>query len=121
MLNVKKLLTKLLTIESGTATKSNANISSVEFAYWYKCGRVVVLRLNFTVGTAISDSTATLFTDIPKAYAPIRSTVCKVNAVSAGNIIARLEVNDTSIKNAYTSGGIPAAQYEGEIVYFTKA
>lgn len=122
MLNVKKLLTKLLsslTISGGTLTKSSSNITNVENASWLKYGNVCILRLTFTVGTTITNSTETLFSNLPESYGFVRETIFKANA-STGGVMARVEVNGTTLKNAYTSGGIAAAQYEGEIVYITK-
>ena len=122
MLSMKKVLSKILgslTVTSGTLTKVSTNISNVENASWVKYGNVCILRLTFTVGTTISNSTETLFSNLPEAYGFIRETILKANA-SSGGVMARIEVNGTTLRNAYTSGGIAAAQYEGEIVYITK-
>lgn len=122
MLSVKKLLTKILSSfvnESGTLTKVSSNISNVENASYVKYGHVCILRLTFTVGTTITNSTETLFNGLPEAYGFVRETIFKASS-SSGGTMARIEVNGTSLKNAYTSGGIAATQYEGEIVYITK-
>lgn len=122
MLNTKKLLTKLLSPlkpSFGTLTKSSSNITNVENASWIKYGNVCILRLTFTVGTTITNSTETLFSNLPESFGYVRATILKANS-SSGGVMARVEVNGTTLKNAYTSGGIAAAQYEGEIVYITR-
>lgn len=108
--------------ETGALTKAISNITAFEFASYFKVGRVCVVRLNFTVGTTISNSTATLFTGAPAPVAFIRTTLFRVNA--KGTDHARVEIADPNgtggvIRNAYTSGGITAGQYKGEIVYIT--
>ena len=97
-------------------TTYNANISAAERARYNRFGKVVVIGLTFTVETAISGTTDILFTGAPAAQTSTRGHLSQANANNGVNI--RLEV-DTSgnIRNAYTSGGIPPGEYEGQIVY----
>lgn len=97
-------------------TTFNANITAAERARYNRFGKVVIIGLTFTVGTAISGTTDILFTGAPAAQTSTRAILTQANANNGANI--RLEV-DTSgnIRNAYTSGGIQPAQYEGQIVY----
>lgn len=121
MLSTKKLLYKLLSLVSyktGNLTKASSSISTAEFAYYHKWGRVCVVRVNFTVSTAITNSREVLFTGLPTSAVATRTTLQKVNT-STFSIPARVEASGTSLLNAYTSGGISAGMYEGEIVYIT--
>ena len=121
MLSTKKLLYKLLSLvsyESGSHTKASSSISTVEFAHYHKWGKVCVIRVNFTVSTTISNSREVLFTGLPTPAAATRTTLPKVNT-STPALPARVEATGTSLLNAYTSGGIPAGMYEGELVYIT--
>lgn len=97
-------------------TTINTNITAAERARYNRFGKVVVIGLTFTVGSAISGTTDILFTGAPAAQTSTRAILTQANANNGVNI--RLEV-DTSgnIRNAYTSGGIPPGEYEGQIVY----
>jgi hypothetical protein len=97
-------------------TKMNSNITDVEFAVCIKTGNVCVVKLNFTVGTAITNQTEELFKGLPPAKSPIRTTIRGItpNSTSYARIVASA---NGSLANAYTPGGIPADQYEGELVY----
>ena len=97
-------------------TTINTNITAAERARYNRFGKVVVIGLTFTVGSAISGTTDILFTGAPAAQTSTRGHLSQANANNGVNI--RLEV-DTSgyIRNAYTSGGIPPGEYEGQIVY----
>ena len=97
-------------------TTINTNITAAERARYNRFGKVVIIGLTFTVGTAISGTTDILFTGAPAAQTATRGHLTQANANNGVNI--RLEV-DTSgnIRNAYTSGGILPGEYEGQIVY----
>ena len=97
-------------------TTINTNITAAERARYNRFGKVVIIGLTFTVGTAISGTTDILFTGAPAAQTSTRGILTQANANNGNNI--RLEV-DTSgnIRNAYTSGGILPGQYEGQIAY----
>ena len=101
---------------SGSLTTINTNITAAELARYNRFGKVVIIGLTFTVGTAISGTTDILFTGAPAAQTETRGHLTQANANNGVNI--RLEV-DTSgnIRNAYTAGGIKPGQYEGQIVY----
>ncbi len=101
----------------GDLTKTSA-VSSVEFATWSKVGRVCILRLNFTISSNITDSTATLFTGAPEAMVITRTTLRRVNAKNTDYARVGITVGG-AVMNQYTSGGITAGQYEGELVYIT--
>jgi len=78
-----------------------------------------VLYLTFTTSSAITDNTATLFTGLPEEAVYARFSLIQVTARDGINI--RLEISNSSVKNAYTpEGGIPAGQYEGFAVYIAK-
>lgn len=121
MLSTKKLLYKLLSLvsyESGNLTKASSSISTVEFATYQKWGRVCIVKVNFTVSATITNATETLFTGLPTYVNATRTTLQKVNT-STPAVPARVSVQGNTLQNAYTSGGIPTGQYEGEIVYIT--
>lgn len=97
----------------------SSNITDVEFAQYIKTGNVCVVRLNFTVGTNITNSTEELFKALPPATYPTRTTIRAITPTSTH--YARLVVGTNGwLSNAYTPGGIIADQYEGEIVYIAK-
>lgn len=120
--NVQGALDELstgLTTQTGTFTKVSSKISSVEFAKYVKWGKVCVANVNFTVGTAITGTTETLFTGLPAAAVYKRFFAMQVQ--SKTGVYARLEVNTSGeIRNAYTSGNISTGQYEGVITYITR-
>ena len=100
----------------GSLSTISGNITEAERARYNKFGKVVIIGLTFTVGTAISGTTDILFAGAPAAQTSTRAHLTQANANNGVNI--RLEV-DTSgyIRNAYTSGGIKPGEYEGQIVY----
>lgn len=101
---------------SGSLTTINTNITAAERARYNRFGKVVIIGLTFTVGTAISGTTDTLFTGAPAAQTATRGHLTQANANNGVNI--RLEVTTSgNIVNAYTSGGILPGEYEGQIVY----
>lgn len=120
--NVQGALDELsngLTTQTGTFTKVSSKISSVEFARYVKWGKVCVANVNFTVGTAITNNTETLFTGLPAAAVYKRFFAMQVQ--SKTGVYARLEVNTSGeIRNAYTNGNISTGQYEGVITYITR-
>jgi hypothetical protein len=71
--------------------------------------------LKFTVSSTITNSTAVLFTGLPPAKRTYRTSFGE--ATGATKQIRVLVNTVGSFQNAWTSGGIPAGQYEGEIIY----
>lgn len=122
MLIVKRLLYKILQsllVSTGDLTKVSSNISAFEFATYIKFGRVCVVRLNFTVGTTISNSTETLFSGAPAPAVSVRTTLTRTNTKNTDH--ARIGITGNGIiQNQYTSSGLTIGQYEGELVYITK-
>lgn len=115
---IKSLISDFIP-ESITLTKKSSNITDVEFASCIKTGNVCVVRLHFTVGTAITNTTEALFTGLPPATYATRTTIRGITPNSTG--YARIVVGvDGALSNAYTPGGIHADQYEGELVYIAK-
>lgn len=106
--------------DSGTMTTVNGSISGAERARWNRSGRAVVIGLTFTTNASISGSTDVLFSGAPKAQTPVRTFLHQMNA-QTGGVFIRVEINGNGeVTNAYTSGGIPAGQYEGEIMYISQ-
>lgn len=95
-------------------SKAISNISSVEFAFVTVIGRLCIANFNFTVSSAITNNTAILFTGLPPANRTYRTSLGGVD----GTKQIRVMVNSVgSLQNSWTSGGIAAGQYEGQIVY----
>lgn len=89
---------------------------TAERARYGRSGRVVVIELTFTVGSAISGTTDILFTGAPPAVSPTRTFLSQSNAQNGVHI--RVEIDQSgNVRNAYTQGGILAGNYEGELVY----
>lgn len=96
-------------------TKAVSNISDVEFAFVTVYGRLCILEVKFTVSSTISSTTAVLFTGLPPAKRTYRAMLGEVTGATKQ---IRILVNTVgSLQNAWTSGGIPAGQYEGQLVY----
>lgn len=96
-------------------TKAISNISDVEFAFVTVYGRLCIANLKFTVSSTITNSTAVLFTGLPPAKRTYRTSFGETTGATKQ---IRVLVNTVgSFQNAWTSGGIPAGQYEGEIIY----
>ena len=103
-------------VYADTGTLSPTAGITAERARYNRSERVVVIGFTFTVGTAISDTAAVLFTGAPPAVSPTRTHLTQYNAQNGTNI--RVEVDQSgNIRNAYTQGGIPAGNYEGELTY----
>lgn len=115
--DVTSLSAQIANVTEGNLTKENANISSVEYARYVRNGKIVQVFLNFTVGTTISDSQATLFSGLPETKQYVRYDLL---TTSSSPVRARIAVTTTYLVNAYSSGGIQAGTYEGTIVYITK-
>lgn len=106
-------------LQTGNLTKVHANITDVEFADYIKYGRVCIARLHFTVGTQITDNIGILFSGAPNSSNNLRTTLRSISSQKDTNFV-RLAINSGGyVINQYTPGGIPADQYEGEIVYIT--
>lgn len=114
---VDSIVAQSTAIESGNLTKVHANITSVETAFYRKSGKTVEVYVSFTVGSAISDNTATLFSGLPEVASYTRYALLSVGTTPTR---IRVGINSTNIVNAYTANGIPAGTYEGTIVYLAK-
>lgn len=91
---------------------------TAERARFNRSGRVVVIGLTFTVGAAISDTTGIIFTGAPPAAVHTRTFLSQYNSQNGVHI--RVEIDQSgNVRNAYTQGGIPAGNYEGELVYIS--
>ena len=106
------------TITSKTAKKEHSNISAVEASDIRQKGNVVEVYLSFTVGTAITGSTDVLFSGLPEALNGTRYALLSTDTSSPKR--ARVEIGGTTIKNAYTNGGIQPGVYEGTLIYIAK-
>ena len=102
-------------------TIANLKITSAERKFAVKVGKVVVVDLNFTVGTEITGSTEELFSGLP---APASGFRFRLFNTLNNNTPIRLSVqkvsSDGKILNAYSTGGIPAGTYEGQAVYIAE-
>ncbi len=99
-----------------TGTLTVASGITAERARYTRSGRVVVLGLTFTVGEAISGTTDELFSGAPQAIMPTRTFLSQANSRNGVTIRVEIDTNG-KVRNAYTSGGIPAGMYEGELTY----
>lgn len=106
---------------SVSLTISTGKITAAERKFAIKLGKVVVVDLNFTVGTAITGSTDELFSGLP---APASGFRFRCFNTLNNNTPIRLSVQKVSsegrILNAYSTGGIPAGTYEGQAVYISE-
>lgn len=102
-------------------TITNLKITSAERKFAVKVGKVVVVDLNFTVGTDITGSTEELFSGLP---VPVSGFRFRLFNTLNNNTPIRLSVQNVSsdgkILNAYSTGGIPAGTYEGQAVYIAQ-
>lgn len=91
------------------------NITEAERGFYRKIGRIVIVDLSFTVGTAITGTTEQLFSGLPRPQQGFRfrvpSTYDTVRALRLG-----VTVTGTII-NQYTYGNIQPGVYEGQMVY----
>ena len=103
-------------IDADSGSLTPASGITAERARYNRSGRVVVVGLRFTLAAAISGTTDELFSGAPPAATAVRTFLSQANNPNGTNI--RVEIDSSGkIRNAYTSGGIPAGQYEGEMVY----
>lgn len=102
-------------------TITNQKITSAERKFAVKIGKVVVVDLSFTVGTEITGVTEQLFSGLP---APASGFRFRLFNTLNNNTPIRLSVQNISsdgrILNAYSTGGIPAGTYEGQMVYIAQ-
>lgn len=110
---------KAVSQSSGDATKVSSSISSVEFSRWAKVGRVCNFVFKFQVSTKIANNTEVLFSGLPAPALPFALPICHDSSNFAGGVI-RLRINKNgTMTNGYTSGGIPAKEWEGTATYLT--
>ena len=101
---------------TGDLTKESSNISAVEYARFMRIGNVAWVTANFTIGTAITDSTPILFSGAPHARRYLRSTGMMVQGQSGRYV--RYEINtEGQIRGSYTNGGIATGMYEITLCY----
>lgn len=117
--NFQKIDDNFPIVQTGISlTIINSKITSAERKFAIKFGKVVVVDLSFTVGTAITGSTEALFSGLPVPASGFRFRL--FNTLN-NNTPIRLSVQNVSsegrILNAYSTGGIPAGVYEGQFVY----
>lgn len=106
----------LTTYSTGDLTKVSSNISAVEYSRFMRVGNVAWVTANFTIGTAITDSTPVLFSGAPHARRYLRSTGMMVNGQSGRYV--RYEINtEGQIRGSYTNGGIAIGMYEITLCY----
>ena len=122
--NMDKIDTAVATMDTPATislTISHGSITAAERKFAVKLGKVVVVDLNFTVGTAITGVTDELFTGLP---APASGFRFRCFNTLNNNTPIRLSVQNVSsggrILNAYSTGGIPAGTYEGQAVYIAQ-
>ena len=99
----------------------HANINEVENAYYIQIGRVVIIRLTFSVLTTITDSEAVLFSGLPKSTVYMRFRILPTGR-SNNTTIPRLAIDTNgNILNQWTQNndvhGITPGWYEGQGVY----
>ena len=95
---------------------ANSNITNLERAYLRKYGKVCVCDITFTVGTAISDSNAVLFTGLPNGIGTQRFRLSHGYDASKADLALAVTTNGQII-NQWTSGGIGTGQWQGEFTY----
>ena len=95
---------------------ANSNITQLERAYIRKYGKVCVVDLTFTVGTAITDSTAVLFTGLPNGIGNQRFRIPHGYDASKADLVLAL-TTDGKIINQWSSGGIGTGQWQGQFTY----
>lgn len=114
-------ITAMNSPSTGGLTITNPNITSAERKYFVKLGKVIIVDLNFTVGTAITGVTDELFSGLPAPASGLRFRL--FNTLN-NNVPIRLSIYNASgegkILNAYSTGGIPAGTYEGQGVYIAQ-
>lgn len=98
----------------------HANITEWEIADFIQIGRVVIIKLSFVVGTAITDSNAVLFSGLPKSIVITRFRI--IPATLSNIPLLRLAIDTNgNIVNQWTAidgvQGISVGRYEGEGVY----
>lgn len=105
-------------MSEGFLTKENDNITSVERAYYHKFGKVVVVNIMFTVGTAITGNTPSLFSG-----APIPNDVYNQSIIIArdNSNKAQITISGTGrVQGWYTIGDIQPGTYVCTITYICK-
>lgn len=102
-------------------TITNLKITSAERKFAVKVGKVVVVDLNFTVGTDITGATEELFSGLPVPVSGFRFRLFNtLNNNTPIRISVQKVSSDGKILNAYSTGGIPAGTYEGQAVYIAE-
>ena len=96
--------------------KSNSAISNVERSTVTKFGKVCFVDLTFTTSSDISDSTAELFKGLPHAWHSTQR-VYGFNKLAVSKPIILCVTTDGKLLNQWTSGGIPAGQYQASFTY----
>jgi len=111
----------LTTITSGSANWHHANVT-VEYADYFKCGRIVIVSFAFTVNTEISGTTASILSGFPNNTGSTyknRYAIMERNATYDFPLLVTVNGGGVLV-NAYTKGvGVPVGTYQGSVIYFT--
>jgi hypothetical protein len=80
-----------------------------------------VVEFKFTTSDVITDNAEVLFSGFPFPVTGINAFAHSLVYPESQKIIRlKLDYSNGNLSNYYTSGGIPAEQYEGFIVYITR-
>ena len=97
----------------------HSSITNIErFAIW-KCGRIVIVEMAFTVGTTISDAQAELFSGLPpSAGSNVRFRIPSGYDATKPDLVLAV-TTDGKIINQWSQGGVSATQWAGQFCYLT--
>ena len=108
--------TQLSTYTSGNGTIANSSITAAERRGYKRYGNIVILDLAFTVGTAITDYQAVLFSGFPASRGGNQRFRLSPATTSGVPLVLAITTSGQII-NQWSSGGIAATVYQGQAVY----
>ena len=101
-------------------TIANANITNLERSIVKTYGKVVVVDLTFTVGTAITDYTAILFSGLPASYGTNARFRCFHSTDSSKCPLTLAVTTNGDIINQWSQGGLTTGQYACLFTYISQ-
>ena len=103
-------------ISMASTIEHHSNITDIERFNIFRTGRVVIVEMTFTVGTAINETQAVLFSGLPNARNFMRFRIPHGYDSTKSPLTLGIG-GDGKIYNQWSNGGISTGQWAGQFSY----